>query len=97
MKSIHDILTAIANCHLDARILLDWCSNSLDFHEVSLWGDKIARWYACQLRAGHCQGQIRNFRTASVSTTIAECCPARRESCRLITNNQPPTEKGLSP
>ena len=51
MKSTYDFLTAIVNCHLDARILLEWCSNSLDFHEVSLWGEKIARWYACQIRA----------------------------------------------
>ena len=48
MKPIFDTLTAIANRHLAIPTLLERRSDSLDFHEVSVWGVKNALWYAYQ-------------------------------------------------
>jgi hypothetical protein len=50
MKPIYDILTAIADRHLAIPTLLERRNDSLDFHEVSVWGVKDALWYA--YRAG---------------------------------------------
>ena len=48
MKPIYDILTAIADRHLAIPTLLERRSDTLDFHEVSVWGVKDALWYAYQ-------------------------------------------------
>ena len=48
MKPIFDILTEIANRHLNIPTLKERRSDSLDFHEVSVWGMKDALWYAYQ-------------------------------------------------
>jgi hypothetical protein len=51
MKLIHDLLTAIAHGPIDVRKLLEWASNSLDPHEVTVWWQANARWFACRARA----------------------------------------------
>jgi hypothetical protein len=61
MKPIYDILTAITNHHLDVRTLLEWGGKSLDFHDMSVWGAKSARWYACQVRAGLARAKAALF------------------------------------
>jgi hypothetical protein len=60
MKPIYDLFTAITNHPLDVRTLLDWGS-SLDFHELSVWAAKNARWHACQVRAGLARAKAAMF------------------------------------
>src|SRR5258708_5733078 len=48
MKPIFDILTEIADRHLDIPTLQERRSDSLDFHDVSVWGVKDALWAAYQ-------------------------------------------------
>jgi hypothetical protein len=48
MKPIFDILTEIADRHLNIPTLQERRSDSLDFHDVSVWGVKDALWYAYQ-------------------------------------------------
>src|SRR5664279_1712709 len=51
MKPIFDTLTEIADRHLNIPTLKERHSDSLDFHEVSVWGLKNALWYAYQAGA----------------------------------------------
>jgi hypothetical protein len=70
MKPIYDILTAIADRHLAIPTLLERRSDSLDFHEVSVWGVKDALWYAYQAgvnasaQSGDRAGVLRKMREA---------------------------------
>ena len=80
MKSTCDFLTAIINCHLDTRLFLDWCSNSLDVHEVSLWGDKFARWYACRLRAAIARLRSAKFAPPASVQRLPDCCAAQERN-----------------
>ena len=51
MKPLDDLVAAITHCQIDVRKLLEWVSNSLDPHEVAVWCEANARWYACRARA----------------------------------------------
>jgi hypothetical protein len=68
MKPIYDILTAIADRHLAIPTLLERRSDSLDFHEVSVWGVKDALWYAYQagVSASAQNGALQEMREALV-------------------------------
>ncbi len=59
MKPIFDILTEIADRHLNIPTLQERRSDSLDFHDVSVWGVKDALWYAYQAGVNASAGKPR--------------------------------------